>query len=283
MTAPHPDIAAVLDGRSRWCVAPGDNRPTLAALADGSLDACVTDAPYELGFMGKTWDASGIAFDVEFWRAVLRVLKPGGHLLAFGGTRTYHRMACAIEDAGFEIRDSLHWIYGTGFPKSMDVSKAMDAAERGRFTARKIAFFMAARGMSASDLAQKSGLASPSSILDWTVGGHVPSESNWKLIKVALGVTADEEARFEREVVARGQAGLGQGTWCEMGAGFKAEFDVTAAATDLARRWEGWGTALKPGHEPIVLARKPLAGTVAANVERYGTGRAQHRRVSDRG
>src|ERR1019366_1002405 len=90
----------------------GDSREVLKELADGSIDAVITDPPYELGFMGKKWDSSGIAFDPSFWREVLRVLKPGGHLAAFGGTRTYHRMACAIEDAGFEIRDSLHWVYG---------------------------------------------------------------------------------------------------------------------------------------------------------------------------
>jgi site-specific DNA-methyltransferase (adenine-specific) len=97
-------------------------------MPDASIDSIVTDPPYELGFMGKKWDASGIAYNVELWRECLRVLKPGGHLLAFGGTRTYHRMAVAIEDAGFEIRDSLHWCYGSGFPKSLDVSKAIDKA-----------------------------------------------------------------------------------------------------------------------------------------------------------
>lgn len=87
-------------------------------LPESSIDAIVTDPPYELGFMGKKWDARGIAYDVGLWIELLCVLKPGGYLLAFGGTRTYHRMTCAIEDAGFEIRDSLHWIYGSGFPKS---------------------------------------------------------------------------------------------------------------------------------------------------------------------
>lgn len=90
------------------------------------IDAVVTDPPYELGFMGKTWDSSGVAYSVGFWRDVLRTMKPGAHLLAFGGTRTYHRMACAIEDAGFEIRDQAQWIYGQGFPKSLDVAKAID-------------------------------------------------------------------------------------------------------------------------------------------------------------
>lgn len=95
-------------------------------LDDNSIDSIVTDPPYELGFMGKKWDSTGIAYNVDVWRECLRVLKPGGHLLAFGGTRTYHRMACAIEDAGFEIRDCIQWLYGSGFPKSMDISKAID-------------------------------------------------------------------------------------------------------------------------------------------------------------
>jgi site-specific DNA-methyltransferase (adenine-specific) len=103
----------------------GDCLDVLRSMIADSIDAIVTDPPYELGFMGKRWDASGITYNVDLWREALRVLKPGGHLLSFGGTRTYHRMACAIEDAGFEIRDSLDWIYGQGFPKSLDVSKAI--------------------------------------------------------------------------------------------------------------------------------------------------------------
>ena len=104
----------------------GDNREVLRTMADASVDSIVCDPPYELGFMGKKWDSTGIAYDVTLWTECLRVLKPGGHLIAFGGTRTYHRMTCAIEDAGFEIRDCIQWIYGSGFPKSLDVSKAMD-------------------------------------------------------------------------------------------------------------------------------------------------------------
>lgn len=183
-------------------------------LATGlQVDAVVTDPPYELGFMGKHWDASGIAYRVDLWAEVLRVLKPGGHLLAFGGTRTYHRMTCAIEDAGFEVRDSLHWMYGTGFPKSLSVGKA---------------------------------------------------------IAEAAGAT--------REVVGKGKGRTGQAaqpngsSFSDDGYKWPGEFNVTAPATDAARQWEGWGTALKPAHEPIVLARKPLEGTVAANVLRYGTG-----------
>lgn len=98
----------------------------LKQLPDNSIDSIVTDPPYELGFMGKTWDKTGIAYNIELWEECYRVLKPGGHLLAFGGARTYHRMACAIEDANFEIRDCIMWVYGNGFPKSLDISKAID-------------------------------------------------------------------------------------------------------------------------------------------------------------
>ena len=104
----------------------GDCLEVLMTLEDNSVDSIVTDPPYELGFMGKSWDSTGIAYKVELWQECLRVLKPGGHLLAFGGTRTYHRMTCAIEDAGFEIRDCIQWLYGSGFPKSLDISKAID-------------------------------------------------------------------------------------------------------------------------------------------------------------
>lgn len=184
-------------------------------MGDASVDAIVTDPPYELGFMGKKWDASGIAYDLEVWREALRVLKPGGHLLAFGGTRTYHRMTCAIEDAGFEVRDSIHWIYGSGFPKSMDVSKALDKAA----------------GAEREVVGRKGGRsASPKQ--DFRGGKlHAASSAPY------------------------------------------AVFDaITAPATDAAKQWHGWGTALKPAHEPIVVARKPLDGTVAANVLEYGTG-----------
>lgn len=183
----------------------GDCRQRMAEMPDNSVDSIVCDPPYELGFMGKAWDASGIAYDLEVWRQALRVLKPGGHLLAFSGSRTYHRMTCAIEDAGFEIRDQIMWVYGSGFPKSLDVSKAIDKA-----------------------------------------------------------------AGAEREVVGAG--GRSGTTRNAMAGDFAGSWDATAPATEAARRWSGWGTALKPAHEPICMARKPLQGTVAANVLRHGTG-----------
>ena len=104
----------------------GNSLDVLLTLEENSIDAIITDPPYELGFMGKKWDATGIAYNVELWERALRVLKPGGYLLAFGGSRTFHRIACAIEDAGFEIRDTIMWLYGSGFPKSLNLGKALD-------------------------------------------------------------------------------------------------------------------------------------------------------------
>lgn len=195
----------------------GDCREIIATLPDCSIDSIVTDPPYELGFMGKKWDASGVAYDVTLWSECLRVLKPGGHLLAFGGTRTYHRMAVAIEDAGFEIRDSIHWLYGSGFPKSHNVSKSIDEAAGAK---RKV---VATRPLTGNGKTMRSGFHQP----DGTGAGET----------------------VKQEI-----------------------FEITAPATDAARQWEGWGTALKPAHEPIVVARKPLTGTVAANVLEHGTG-----------
>ena len=108
------------------------NNDCIAAMKEmpeNSVDSIVTDPPYELGFMGKSWDSSGVAFNVEVWQEALRVLKPGGHLIAFSGSRTYHRMAVAIEDVGFEIRDQIMWVYGSGFPKSHNIAKALDKSE----------------------------------------------------------------------------------------------------------------------------------------------------------
>jgi hypothetical protein len=186
----------------------GDCREVLATMGDATVDAIVCDPPYELGFMGKAWDASGIAYNVTVWQQCLRVLKPGGHLIAFGGSRTYHRLAVAIEDSGFEIRDQIQWIYGSGFPKSLDVSKAMD--------------------------------------------------------KQAGAVRIDGARKWQGGQRSGGILGTNHGTQT------LTKYD--APSTDLAKQWHGWGTALKPAHEPAVLARKPLRGTVADTVAQWGTG-----------
>lgn len=196
----------------------GDCIDVMRTMPDNSVDSIVTDPPYELGFMGKGWDKSGIANSVEMWLEALRVLKPGGHLLAFSGSRTYHRMTCAIEDAGFEIRDQIMWLYGSGFPKSLDVSKAIDKAA----------------GAEREVVGSKIGL--PGYSLATSKGANV--------YEGAFGGCGDPVK----------------------------ESEITAPATEAARQWQGWGTALKPAHEPVCVARKPFKGTVAANVLEHGTG-----------
>jgi len=163
--------------------------------------------------MGKKWDSSGIAYSVELWQQCLRVLKPGGHLLSFGGTRTYHRVAVAIEDAGFELRDSIAWLYGSGFPKSLDVSKAIDKAAGAE---REV------------------------------IGNYIAPDGGRRTGGNTFSVGKEPDGRPE---------GL-----------------LTAPSTPEAQQWQGWGTALKPAFEPVIVARKPIEGTVANNVLKWGTG-----------
>ena len=191
----------------RFDILTGDCMELMKTLPPQSIDAIVTDPPYGLAFMGKRWD-----YDVprvEVWEQCLRVLKPGGHLLAFSGTRTQHRMAVRIEDGGFEIRDMIAWVYGSGFPKSLDVGKAIGKAAGAR---REVVGTIPDR---------------------WTGKGN------------PLNFSTD---RPQSEVIVTG-----------------------APATDAARQWSGWGTALKPALEPITMARKPIEGTVARNVLKWGT------------
>ena len=175
------------------------------------FDAILCDPPYELGFMGKSWDNSGIAFDKDMWADILKLLKPGGHLLAFSGSRTYHRMAVAIEDAGFEIRDMIEWVYGSGFPKSLNIGKAVDKIQGNE---RKV------------------------------VGTSLQGTKDNGVTTIAI---------------SKGGYGYKEGI-----------IDITKGTSE----WEGYGTALKPAHEPCVLARKPLEKgmTVATNALKHGTG-----------
>lgn len=189
-------------------------------MPDGSVDAIVTDPPYGLAFMGANWDHN--VPSVAYWSECLRVAKSGAHLLCFGGTRTFHRLMCAIEDAGWEIRDTIMWVYGSGFPKSMDVGKAIDKAlgakrEKVRVPADKV--------------------RNPKSINS----GHGIEGGDRPWMKKAMEV------------------------------GYH-EMDGNTPATDQAKKWDGWGTCLKPAWEPIIVARKPLDGTVAHNVMTHGTG-----------
>ena len=169
------------------------------------VESVVTDPPYELGFMGKSWDASGIAFDKKTWELAFQLLKPGGYLLAFSASRNYHRMAVAVEDAGFEIRDQIMWIYGSGFPKSLDIGKGVDKKQGNE----RVTVGERTRNVKPFD--DDNGWNSNN-----TTGNHIYTKGN--------------------------------------------------------SEWEGWGTALKPAHEPIVMARKPLEGTVVDNVLEHGVG-----------
>ena len=176
------------------------------------FDGILCDPPYELGFMGKSWDSTGIAFNVELWNELLRICKPGAHLLAFSGSRTYHRMAVAIEDAGFEIRDMIEWVYGSGFPKSLNIGKAVDKIQGNE---RKII------GKSQ----------------------HFDKYNSEKYVKNNAVEYAGRKTKEEVGYLTKGTS-----------------------------EWEGYGTALKPAHEPCVLARKPIKGTVANNCLEHGTG-----------
>ena len=249
----------------------------LREMEENSVDSIVTDPPYELGFMGKAWDSTGIAYSVSMWRECLRVLKPGGHLLSFGGSRTYHRMACAIEDAGFEIRDQIMWIYSQGFPKSLNVSKAIDARRASNDVIRPWLRSLGSR----EQIADAAGVT-PRQVDHW-LGENTPCPQTLtekRFIKICERFNTSPE--WAEEMFAQIGAKLGTITHSRSGGddfgkipgsiGVSKTVEVNAAATEAAKQWDGWGTALKPAHEPICVARKPLIGTVAANVLEHGTG-----------
>jgi site-specific DNA-methyltransferase (adenine-specific) len=269
----------------------GDCLDTLRAMPDNSVDSIVTDPPYGLSFMGKRWDYD--VPSVEIWAECLRVLKPGGHLLAFAGTRTQHRMAVRIEDAGFEIRDMIAWVYGSGFPKSMDVSKAIDKG-CGENRERQLRFtaWMRSTGITAKQISEATGTAMASHYL--TSGSqpaiatadlfdrlrpHLPEvpEDIERLVAERTGIewTAYKQRKVvgvtemtDTRVASPARAYSAQGVSDVP----RREVEITEAHTPAARQWQGWGTALKPALEPITVARKPLVGTVAANVLAHGTG-----------
>ncbi|MFH2099039.1 MAG: DNA methyltransferase [Pseudomonadota bacterium] len=289
----------------------GDALDVLPGFAPASVHACVTDPPYGLstppkmeavladwlagrehrpgggGFMGREWDA--FVPGPAVWREVFRVLKPGGHVVAFGGSRTYDLVVLSLRLAGFEIRDQIFWAYGSGFPKSLDVGKAVDASdtlEPRRVRALKFTAWMRSTGITAGQINAATGTGMASHYLTAAAQPEVttlemfgrmrhllpePPPEIWEIMRAR---TVESENLKRRPVTARE---MGRDTrrvrpGVPLQGNIPLEFCRTAPATEAAREWDGWGTALKPAHEPIVLARKPLAGTVAETVLEHGTG-----------
>jgi DNA modification methylase len=295
----------------RFTLHQGDCLDVLKTLADCSVDAIVTDPPYGLGkepdpvkvmaawvsqgyfevegsgFMGKKWDA--FVPQPIIWKEVFRVLKPGGHLLAFAGTRTQDWMAMSLRFAGFEIRDMIAWVYGSGFPKSMDISKQldkMDASQEQEERRFRFTEWVRSTGVTAKQIddatATKMGshyTTHPTQPAIMTrehleaCRGLFSSVPEW--VEQEADIRSVESKNFAGREVVGSHSSTSPG--CNMRTGMLAtEKDpvgnLTAPATEAAKQWEGWGTALKPALEPITLARKPLIGTVAANVLEHGTG-----------
>ena len=270
----------------------GDCLEVLRSLPDCSVDSVVTDPPYGLSFMGKRWDYD--VPSVEVWAECLRVLKPGGHLLAFAGTRTQHRMAVRIEDAGFEIRDMIAWVYGSGFPKSLDVSKAidkMDAAQEQQARRYRFTEWVRSTGVTARKINDATGTEMGNHYTTHPTQPAIMTREHLEACRHLLGdipewvereadIRSVESKNFaEREVV--GYEEMVDTTKVRMGfAGSRYNNEestnrivsITAPATPEAKQWQGWGTALKPALEPITVARKLLIGTVAENVLQHGTG-----------
>ena len=289
----------------------GDCLEELKRLEDNSVDAVITDPPYGLsntkpvqvaeilgrwvngdvshvpekrgGFMGADWDS--FVPPPAVWQECMRVLKPGGHMAVFAGARTQDLMGLSIRLAGFEIRDTLGWIYGSGFPKSHDIGKAIDKRGGNAHLAKEI-------GKAIREARESRGLTKGwcdlhfcGGTTNWTwfegrpTGIRPPSVETFNAIVTEwpeLAPYAEKVAEVEREVVGKSphKSGIGNATRGHYTVGgTKAEaYDITAPATSEAQRWDGWGTALKPAIEPIILARKPLDGTVANNVLAHGVG-----------
>jgi hypothetical protein len=256
----------------------------------GSIDAAIMDGPYELGFMGKKWDSTGIVYDPEFWALVLRVLKPGAHLVNFCATRTYHRMACAVEDAGFEVRNMMQWMFGSSMPKSLDISKAIDGSDaRHKQHDRRLRFtrYMREAGILAATINELTGTKMGSHYTSAASQPAIMTREHFEAIRHKLTPqslpvptwieqaidqrTVESENMKAREVVGTRETGLGtgKGVAAIMGDG---PMDITVPLTPEAQQWDGWGTNQKNAFEPIILARKPLSGTVSQNVLAYNTG-----------
>jgi site-specific DNA-methyltransferase (adenine-specific) len=196
----------------------GDCIEVMKNIPDNTISSCITDPPYELNIMNKKWDNSGISFDVKVWKEILRIIKPGGFLFCFGGTRTVHRMVCAIEDAGWEIRDTMMWLYGSGWPKSLNISKSIDKKEG----------------------AEREVIGINNSTYD----GCLRNPKKHKKPSSNIG-------KFGFKITPHG-------------------LPITGPSTDLAKKFDGYGTVLKPMYEPIIIAMKPIDENYVNNAEKWG-------------
>ena len=272
----------------------------LRTLPDNSVDAIVTDPPYGIGFMGKEWDNS--VPGIEWAKECLRVLKPGGHIIAFASTRTVHRLGVTIEDAGFEVRDTITWLYWQGFPKNLDLAKAIDKMKHNRDEVLEVtAWIRGARdaaGIKNSHIDDAFGFKGMAG--HWTSSKSQPSVPTLEQVPTLLEVLKVDEPPEriktllldlnaqknepgpnwwnrkvvgEKEGVNTKKQAIAASTAAQgITKSSKHTFKISTAATENAQKWEGWGTALKPAQEPAILARKPMAGTVANNVLQHGTG-----------
>jgi DNA modification methylase len=258
----------------------GDNIQVLRTLPDNSVDSVVTDPPYGLKFMGKQWDYD--VPSVELWKECYRVLKPGGYLLSFGSSRTYHRMAVKVEDAGFEIRDQIMWVYGSGFPKSHNIGKALDRDNGKSKNLKKWAKYFDSickiKDISNEEIDSYLGLNS-----NGATAAHFRryNSNTSRFPKLDFYYRLQTWLKFddtfdniikeaEREII-----GIKKNQMSGWSINNETKFidrNITIAKTSEAKKYEGWGTALKPAHEPIVMARKPFKGSVAKNVLKWSTG-----------
>lgn len=274
----------------------GDCVETMEQLEPESVDALVSDPPYGIGFMGKEFDKLGKGSEqMEFHRrwaaAAFRILKPGAYLIAMGSPRTYHHLATGIEAAGFEIRDSIHWIYGSGFPKSLDPSKAIDRKKHNKKEIKRVTAWIAgardAAEITNAEIDAAFGFNGMAG--HWTSQGSQPSVPTLDQVPVLLSVLKDPPIPPEIEHLIitinkkKGQPaenwtkreaiGVHSGPgWRPPGESAQGAGQITAPYTDQAKKAQGLGTALKPAHEPAVLARKPPIGTIVDNLAEHGTG-----------
>lgn len=260
----------------------GNMLDMLDVIEKEGIDSIVTDPPYELNFMSKGWDNAGVSFQSDTWKKCYEVLKDGGYLLAFGGSRTFHRIACAIEDAGFEIRDTIMWLYGSGFPKSMDISKQIDkrGGESTSWFGEYLKNTLKEKNMTYSDLAKhflsKTG-GITGCVHNWVEGKNMPTIEQFNKICEILDLPFKKMEEAEREVIGQKEKlesykYKGNNVYQTNGDKEKTILDITIPSTDLAKQWQGWGTALKPSFEPIIVARKPFKGSLVDNVIKNGVG-----------